>query len=86
MNTLNTVRIAVACTAAFFAGLALADTSSDPSQGTPSASQDVGGTPMTNSASGGPQSMSHAQVYQDLVHSINSGERDRLNNDLYHGN
>ncbi|MCG5075663.1 hypothetical protein [Paraburkholderia tagetis] len=86
MSTLNTVRIAVACSAAFFAGLALADTSSDPSQGTPSASQDVGGTPMSNSAAGAPLRMSHAQVYQDLERSIKSGERDRLNNDLYHGN
>ncbi|MFX1671438.1 hypothetical protein PWR63_03905 [Paraburkholderia sp. A2WS-5] len=86
MNTMSTVRIAVACSAAFFAGIALADTSSDPSQGGPSASQDVGGMPMTNSAAGAPLSMSHAQVYQDLERSIKSGERDRLNNGLYHGN
>ncbi|MFX1695442.1 hypothetical protein [Paraburkholderia sp. A1RO-5L] len=86
MNTMSTVRIAVACSAAFFAGIALADTSSDPSQGAPSASQDVGGMPMTTSAAGAPLSMSHAQVYQDLERSIKSGERDRLNNDLYHGN
>ncbi|MFD1559234.1 hypothetical protein ACFSHT_26915 [Paraburkholderia silviterrae] len=86
MNTMNTVRIAVACAAALFAGLAFADTSSDPSQGAPSASQDVGGTPMTNSASGAPIGLTHAQVYQDLVRSTKSGERDRLNNDLYHGN
>lgn len=86
MNTLNTVRIAVACSAAFFAGLTLADTSSDPSQGAPSASQDVGGTPMTHSAAGAPLTMSHTQVYQDLERSIQSGERDRLNNDVYHGN
>ncbi|POR55997.1 uncharacterized protein DUF4148 [Paraburkholderia eburnea] len=88
MNTLNTVRIAVACSAALFAGLALADSPSDQSQGAPSASQDVGGMPMTNSASGAPQSLTltHAQVYQDLVRSEQSGERDRLNNDIYHGN
>ncbi|WP_322042691.1 hypothetical protein [Paraburkholderia sp. J67] len=86
MNTLKTVRIAVACSAAFFAGLALADTTSDPSQAAPPASQDVGGMPMTNSASGGPIALTHAQVYQDLLRSEQSGERDRLNNDLYHGN
>ncbi|WP_321884349.1 hypothetical protein [Paraburkholderia bannensis] len=86
MNTLNTVRIAVACSAALFAGLALADSSSDPSQSAPSASEDVGGTPMTNSASGAPMALTHAQVYQDLVRSEKSGERDRLNSDIYHGN
>ncbi|MBB3257941.1 hypothetical protein F4827_002807 [Paraburkholderia bannensis] len=86
MNTLNTVRIAVACSAALFAGLALADSPADPSQGAPSASQDVGGTPMTHSASGAPMALTHAQVYQDLLRSEQSGERDRLNKDIYHGN
>lgn len=86
MNTLNTVRIAVACSAALFAGLALADSPADPAQSPPSASQDVGGMPATNSASGAPMALTHAQVYQDLVRSEKSGERDRLNNGIYHGN
>jgi hypothetical protein len=86
MNTLKTVRIAVACSAALSAGLALADSTSDPAQAAPPASQDVGGMPMTNSASGAPMALTHAQVYQDLVRSEKTGERDRLNNDIYHGN
>lgn len=85
MNTLNTVRIAVACSAALFSGLTFADTPTDPSQSAPSASQDVGGTPMTDSAAGAPQPVTHAQVYQDLVHSMQSGEHARLNKELYHG-
>ncbi|WP_241030574.1 hypothetical protein [Paraburkholderia sp. Ac-20347] len=86
MNTLSTVRIAVACSAALLAGLAWADSSTDTTSPPPSASQDVGGTPMNNSASGAPIALTHAQVYQDLVRSEQSGERARLNNDLYHGN
>ncbi|WP_310630090.1 hypothetical protein [Paraburkholderia sp.] len=86
MNTLNTVRIAVACSAALFAGLAWADSSTDTASTSPSASQDVGGMPMSNSASGGPVALTHAQVYQDLLRSEQTGERDRLNNDIYHGN
>ncbi|WP_321871039.1 hypothetical protein [Paraburkholderia tropica] len=86
MNTLSTVRIAVACSAALLAGLAWADSSTDPASTPPSASQDVGGVPMSNSASGAPITLTHAQVYQDLVRSEQSGERARLNGDLYHGN
>ncbi|CAG9272364.1 hypothetical protein [Paraburkholderia unamae] len=88
MNTMNTVRIAVAAAAAFFAGSALAQAQSDDQAqaSTPPAAQDVGGTPMSTGASGAPTALSHAQVYQDLVRAEQSGQMKALNQGLYHGN
>jgi hypothetical protein len=85
MNTLNALRIAVACAAAFFAGLAFADSTTDQAQGNPPPAQDVGGVPMQTSASGAPMSITRAQVYQDLVRSEQTGQRAELQKDLYHG-
>ena len=88
MSTMNTVRIAVAAAAAFFAGSALAQSQSDgqAQASTPPAAQDVGGTPMSMGAAGGPTALTHAQVYQDLLHSEQSGQQKQLNETLYHGN
>ncbi|MEX3999220.1 hypothetical protein AB4Y38_10015 [Paraburkholderia sp. EG285A] len=89
MNTLNTVRIAVAAAAALFAGSALAQAQSDDQTqqaSTPPAAQDVGGAPMSTSASGAPMALTHAQVYQDLVRSEQSGQQKALSEGLYHGN
>lgn len=86
MNTMNALRIAVACAAAFCAGLAMADEQSDQAQAsTPPASQDVGGTPVSTSASGAPMGITRAQVYQDLVRSEQTGESAALQRGLYHG-
>ena len=87
MNTMNTVRIAVAAAAALFAGSALAQSQSDDQKqaSTPPAAQDMGGSPMSTSASGAPVALTHAQVYQDLVRSQQSGQQKALNEGLYHG-
>jgi hypothetical protein len=88
MNTMNTVSIAVAAAAAFFAGSALAQSQSDQSQqaAMPPAAQDVGGSPMSTGAAGAPMALTHAQVYQDLVRSEQSGQQKALSEGLYHGN
>jgi hypothetical protein len=88
MNTINTVRIAVAAAAAFFAGSALAQQQgSDQMQSsTPPATQDVGGSPSSTGASGAPMALTHAQVYQDLLRSQQSGQQKALSEGLYHGN
>ncbi|MEM5312135.1 hypothetical protein [Paraburkholderia sp. JHI869] len=89
MKTMNTVRIAVAAAAALFAGSALAQTQSDDQTqqaATPPVAQDVGGSPMSTSASGAPMRITHAQVYQDLVRSQQSGQQKALSEGLYHGN
>jgi hypothetical protein len=88
MNTMNTVRIAVAAAAALFAGSALAQSQGDDQQqaSTPPAAQDTGGSPMSTSASGAPMAISHQQVYQDLVRAEQSGQLKALNQGLYHGN
>jgi hypothetical protein len=88
MNTSNALcaaRIAVACGAAFFAGFSYADSQPDQTQAAPSASQDVGGTPMSTSASGAPTGITREQVYQDLVRSEQTGEGAALQKSLYHG-
>jgi len=87
MNTMNTVRIAVAAAAAFFAGSALAQSQSDQQTqaSTPPPAQDVGGSPMSTGAAGAPIALTHAQVYQDLVRSQQSGQQKALNEGLYHG-
>lgn len=85
MNTLSTMRMAVVCAAACFAGFAWADSQTDQQTGSPQASQDQGGMPSTTSASGGPTALSRAQVYQDLVRSEKSGELNRLQMNLYNG-
>lgn len=89
MNTMNKVSIAVAAAAAFFAGSALAQSQSDDQTqqaATPPAAQDVGGSPMSTGASGAPMALTHAQVYQDLVRSEQSGQQKALSEGLYHGN
>jgi hypothetical protein len=88
MNTINTVRIAVAAAAALFAASALAQQqSSDQMQASsPPASQDVGGSPSSTSASGAPMALTHAQVYQDLIRSQQSGQQKALSEGIYHGN
>ncbi len=85
MDTLSTMRLAVACAAACFAGFAWADSQPNPSTGSPQASQDVGGMPSTMSASGKPTAMTHEQVYQDLIHSEQNGDLDRLKKTVYRG-
>jgi hypothetical protein len=48
--------------------------------------QDVGGMPDTSSGqSGRAMGTTRADVYQDLLHSEQSGEQHRLNASLYHG-
>lgn len=88
MNTMNTVRIAVAAAAAFFAGSALAQSQSDDQTqaSSPPTTQDVGGTPMSTGAAGAPMALTHAQVYQDLVRSEQSGQQKALSQGIYHGN
>ncbi|MEM5325493.1 hypothetical protein VSR34_02645 [Paraburkholderia sp. JHI2823] len=88
MNTMNTVRIAVAAAAAFFAGSALAQSQSDQQTqaSAPPPAQDVGGSPMSTGAAGAPIALTHAQVYQDLVRSQQSGQQKALTEGLYHGN
>lgn len=85
MNTLSTMRIAVACAAACFAGFAWADSQPDQQTTSPQASQDEGGVPSTTSASGAPMTITHAQVYQDLIRSEQNGEYERLQKGIYHG-
>jgi hypothetical protein len=89
MNTMmKTAGIAVAAAAAFLAGSALAQSQSDDTQqaSTPPAAQDVGGSTTSTSAAGAPMTITHAQVYQDLVRSEQSGQMKALNQGLYHGN
>jgi hypothetical protein len=86
MKAINTVRIAVAVAAAFFAGSALAQSQSDSMQSSsPAAAQDVGGSAMSTSAAGAPATLTHAQVYQDLVRSEQSGQQKALHDGIYHG-
>lgn len=87
MNTLSTMRLAVACAAACCAGFAWAgDSQPDQQQSaTPQASQDVGGTPSSMSAAGAPTPLTHEQVYQDLIRSEKSGQLDELKRTLYNG-
>jgi hypothetical protein len=95
MNTLNTartVRMALACAAALFAGAVWADSQPDEAQASQSnsqsTSQDVGGAPLSTSASGAPMApagLTREQVYQDLVRSGEDGERAALQKSLYHG-
>ncbi|MCP3720939.1 hypothetical protein [Paraburkholderia sp. CNPSo 3281] len=88
MKTMTTVRIAVAAAAVLFAGSALAQSQSDDQTraSTPPVAQDVGGAPMSTGASGAPMALTHAQVYQDLVRSEQSGQQKALSEGLYHGN
>jgi len=85
MNTLSTMRMAVACAAASFAGFAWADSQPDQQTASPQASQDEGGVPSTMSAAGAPMTITRTQVYQDLLHSEQNGEYDRLQKTLYNG-
>ena len=103
MNTLNTartVRMALACAAALFAVSVWADSQPDEAQASQSTaqstaqsipqptSQDVGGAPLSTSASGAPMApagLTREQVYQDLVRSGEDGERAALQKSLYHG-
>ncbi|MFC5430107.1 hypothetical protein ACFPTO_15040 [Paraburkholderia denitrificans] len=87
MSKSSTTRIALACAAASFAGFVFAaDSQSDPPQATnPPAAQDVGGAPMSTGAAGGPMAITHEQVYQELIRSEQTGERDRLDRSVYRG-
>jgi hypothetical protein len=59
----------------------------DPSatQPTEPPAQDVGGVISPRMDAGAPRSITRQQVYQDLLRSEQSGEQQRLDNDLYHG-
>jgi hypothetical protein len=85
MNTLSTMRLAVACAAACCAGFAWADSQSDQQPASPQASQDVGGTPSSMSAAGAPTPLTHEQVYQDLIRAEKSGQLEELKKTLYNG-
>ena len=78
-------RIVVTCAVALVAGHVCAQDQTTP-QAPAQAGQDVGGiTDASRSDAGRPQAMTRQQVYQDLVHSEQSGEQDRLWNGLYKG-
>ncbi|RQH04171.1 hypothetical protein [Paraburkholderia dinghuensis] len=85
MDTLSTMRLAVACAAACFVGFAWADSQPDTSPGSPQPSQDVGGMPSTMGASGKSTAITHEQVYQDLIHSEQDGDLERLKKTVYRG-
>ncbi|MGF7128968.1 hypothetical protein P3T40_000434 [Paraburkholderia sp. EB58] len=78
-------RIVVTCAVALVAGHVCAqDQPAPPVAAQPA--QDVGGiSDASRSAAGAPQAMTRQQVYQDLVHSEQSGEQTRLWNGLYRG-
>jgi hypothetical protein len=91
VNDMNALRLAAICTVAALAGSTWAqtaptttDTMSDTTTAPPSA--DVGGVSTTTAAGPGATMTTRQQVYQDLIHSEQSGEQARLLHDTYHGN
>ncbi|MGF6573259.1 hypothetical protein SAMN05443245_3744 [Paraburkholderia fungorum] len=89
---MKALRLAAICAVAALTGSAWAqnapapttDTLSDTSAAPPSA--DVGGVGNAMGSGAGIPATSRQQVYQDLIHSEQSGEQARLMHDLYHGN
>jgi hypothetical protein len=85
---MKTIRLIAACAAALSVGVigqARAQDAPAPAQ-TAQPAQDVGGMPDTSMGQmGSATGKTRSQVYQDLIRSEQSGERDRLLNDLYHG-
>jgi hypothetical protein len=78
-------RIVATCAVALVAGHVCAQEQPVPPVSA-QAAQDVGGiTDASRSDAGAPQGMTRQQVYQDLVHSQQSGEQTRLWNQLYKG-
>ena len=78
-------RIVATCAVALVAGHVCAQEQPVPPVSA-QAAQDVGGiTDASRSDAGAPQGMTRQQVYQDLVHSEQSGEQTRLWNGLYRG-
>jgi hypothetical protein len=83
---MKTLRIVAACAAALVVGHAWAQNQPATSEtATAQPAQDVGGvTDMSRSDAGAPAGLTRQQVYQDLLHSQQSGEQSRLH-ELYHG-
>ncbi|SOE93214.1 protein of unknown function [Burkholderia sp. D7] len=83
---MKTLGIVAACAVALVAGQAWAqDKPATTETATIQPAQDVGGvTDMSRSDAGAPKSLTRQQVYQDLLHSQQSGEQGRLQ-ELYHG-
>lgn len=88
---MKALRLAAICTVAVLTGSAWAqnapaptDTVSDTSAAPPSA--DVGGVGNAMDSGAGIPMTSRQQVYQDLVHSEQSGQQARLQHDTYRGN
>jgi hypothetical protein len=83
---MKTLRIVAACAAALLAGHAWAqDLPATTATMSAQPAQDVGGvTDMSRSDAGVPAGVTRQQVYQDLLHSQQSGEQGRLQ-ELYHG-
>jgi uncharacterized low-complexity protein len=85
---MKTLRIAATCVVALsvgYVGHAFAQQQPAPVQ-TEQTSQDVGGiADASRGETGGSMGMSRQQVYQDLLHSEQSGQSRQLSNGLYHG-
>jgi hypothetical protein len=81
---MKTLRIVAALAAALIAGHAWAQNTAATPPDTTQAAQDVGGVP-PGSASGMPMGVTRQQVYDDLVRSEQSGQLQRLQQDLYRG-
>ncbi|CAG9209198.1 conserved exported hypothetical protein [Paraburkholderia caribensis] len=85
---MKTLRIAATCAVALSVGYVGHAGAQDQSATVPVAqtAQNVGGMPDTSSGqSGRAMGTTRADVYQDLLHSEQSGEQHRLNASLYHG-
>jgi hypothetical protein len=92
VNNMNALRLAAICTVAALTGSTWAqnaptatDTLSN-SSAAPPPSADVGGVGTSTAAGSGAAMVTRQQVYQDLIHSEQSGEQARLLHDTYHGN
>jgi hypothetical protein len=92
VNKMKALRLAAICTVAALTGSAWAQnapTTTDAmsnSTAAPPPSADVGGVAATSATGSGAAMVTRQQVYQDLIHSEQSGEQARLQHDTYHGN
>lgn len=89
---MKALRLAALCAVAALAGSAWAqnapattDTATD-TNAAPPPSADVGGVGNATGMGAGMQTITRQQVYQDLIHSEQSGQQSRLSRDTYRGN
>ncbi|WP_118183053.1 DUF4148 domain-containing protein [Paraburkholderia phosphatilytica] len=82
---MNTLRIVVACAAACIAVGAWADDATTATNQTEQPAQDTGGV-MPGMQTGANQALTREQVNQDFLRAQQSGQIEKLQRDLYHGN